>query len=86
MTAFIIAKYVERNKLKWNTKFFDLFPDWKATSNPAYFDITLQGLVDAQGNDSTIYRGTNDSIPDFKGTKQQKRVEFGKICFDFSPR
>src|SRR6478736_4765692 len=26
MTAFMIAKYVEKGKLKWNTKFFDIFP------------------------------------------------------------
>ncbi len=32
MTTFIIAKYVEKNKLKWDTKFFDLFSDWKANN------------------------------------------------------
>ena len=32
LTAFVIAKYVEEGKLKWTTKFFDIFPDWKRTS------------------------------------------------------
>ena len=42
MTAFIIAKYVEKGKLKWTTKFFDLFPEWKLKSKPEYFNITLK--------------------------------------------
>lgn len=29
ITGFIAATLVEQKKLNWNTKFFDLFPEWK---------------------------------------------------------
>src|SRR6478609_6547192 len=29
ITAFIAARLVEQGKLKWTTKFFDLYPAWK---------------------------------------------------------
>ncbi|MGI8581200.1 MAG: hypothetical protein ACR2KX_03355 [Chitinophagaceae bacterium] len=29
ITGFVAAYLVEKNKIKWTTKFFDLFPDWK---------------------------------------------------------
>lgn len=45
MTAFIIANYVEKGKLKWNTKFFDVFPEWKQNSLPQYVNITLLDLL-----------------------------------------
>jgi CubicO group peptidase (beta-lactamase class C family) len=45
MTAFIIAKYVEKGKLKWDTQFFDIFPEWKKNSNVEYHKITLQDLL-----------------------------------------
>jgi len=45
MTAFVIAKYIELGKLKWTTKFFDLFPEWKEKSKADYADITLQDLL-----------------------------------------
>lgn len=48
MTAFVIAKYVEKGKLKWSTKFFDLFPDLKKTSKPDYYNITLEELISHQ--------------------------------------
>jgi CubicO group peptidase (beta-lactamase class C family) len=84
MTAFIIAKYVEKNKLKWSTKFFDLFPDWKATSNPKYFNITLQGLLSHRAMIQPFTEDT-DSIPLFKGTKQQRRKEFGEYVLTLIP-
>ncbi len=42
--AVIAAKTVERNKIKWDTKFLDLFPELKSSSLPDYYDITLENL------------------------------------------
>lgn len=79
MTAFIIAKYVENGKLKWNTKFFDLFPSLKQTSKPEYYDITLEKLLSHQAGIQP-FQGENDpSVPDFKGNPQEKRNQFGKF-------
>lgn len=79
MTAFIIAKYVEKGKLKWTSKFFDLFPEWRANSKKEYYNITLQELLSHRAGVQP-FQGENDPvIPEFKGTKQEKRKQFGKF-------
>lgn len=79
MTAFMIARYVELGKLKWNTKFFDLFPEWSAQSNQAYKNITLQDLLSHRAGVQP-FQGENDPvIPDFKGTPEERRWQFGRF-------
>ncbi|MFQ6602037.1 serine hydrolase domain-containing protein [Flavobacterium sp. C3NV] len=85
MTAFVIAKYVEKGKLKWSTKFFDLFPDLKKTSKPNYYNITLEELISHQARIQP-FQGENDpAVPDFKGTHQEKRNQFGKFVLTLDP-
>ena len=85
MTAYMIAKYVEQGKLNWMEKFFDLFPEWKQQSNPAYHNITLQDLLSHRALIQP-FQGDNDpTIPDFKGTKQEKRAAFGKFVLTLAP-
>ncbi|WP_428229830.1 serine hydrolase domain-containing protein [Flavobacterium sp.] len=85
MTAFIIAKYVEKGNLKWDTKFFAVFPDLKKTSKAVYYDITLEKLVSHQAGIQP-FQGENDPlVPDFKGNSQQKRNQFGKFVLTLNP-
>ena len=85
MTAFVIAKYVEKGKLKWTTKFFNIFPEWKANSKEEYYNITLQDLLSHRAK-IQAFQGDNDpTIPDFKGTKQEKRKQFGKFVLTLNP-
>ncbi len=85
MTAFIIAKYVEKGKLKWTTKFFDLFPEWKGKSKSAYANITLQDLLSHRAL-IPPFQGENDpQIPDFKGTNPEKRKQFGQFVLRLEP-
>ncbi|MGV3697974.1 serine hydrolase domain-containing protein [Flavobacterium sp.] len=79
MTAFIIAKYVENEKLNWTTRFFDIFPEWKEGSRTDYADITLLDLLSHKAKIQP-FQGENDpQIPQFKGTNQQKRNQFAKF-------
>ena len=85
MTAFLIAKYVEKGKLKWTTKFFDIFPDWKENFKVDYYNITLQDLLSHRAK-IQAFQGDNDPIiPYFKGTKQEKRKQFGKFVLTLNP-
>jgi len=85
MTAFIVAKYVEEGKLKWTTKFFDIFPEWKENSKEQYYHITLQDLLSHRARIQP-FQGENDPIiPDFKGTNQEKRWAFGKFVLTLNP-
>ncbi len=44
-TSFLAAKIVEQNLITWDTKFFDLYPELKGESNPAYENICLKELL-----------------------------------------
>lgn len=86
MTAFIIAKAVEKNQIKWDTKFFDLFPEWKKDSNPAYLKITLQDLLSHRARIQPFTAGEEwNKVPKFKGTKVQKRKSFGHFVLSQKP-
>lgn len=85
LTAFIIAKYVERGKLKWSTKFFDLFPEWKENSKPEYHTISLQDLLSHRARIQP-FQGENDPIiPELIGSKQEKRKAFGQFVLTLNP-
>lgn len=85
MTAFMIAKYVEKGKLNWTTKFFDLFPEWKKQSNSAYTDITLQDLLSHRAGIQPFQGEDDPQIPDFKGSNQDKRNQFGQYVLTLQP-
>lgn len=85
MTAFIIAKYAEKGKLKWTTKFFDVFPEWKAKSKADYADITLQDLLSHRARIQPFQGEDDPQIPDFKGTNPEKRKQFGQFVLTLEP-
>ena len=85
MTAFIIAKYVDRGKLKWSTNFFDIFPEWKNSSKLEYHSIILQDLLTHRARIQPFQGESDPVIPEFKGTKQEKREAFGKFVLTLEP-
>jgi CubicO group peptidase (beta-lactamase class C family) len=44
ITACIAFDLVERGQIKWDTRFFDLFPEMKSRSRKAYHNVTLEQL------------------------------------------
>ncbi|MCA0365427.1 MAG: beta-lactamase family protein [Bacteroidetes bacterium] len=85
MTAFMIAKYVEKGRLKWTTRFFDLFPEWKEKSKPEYSEITLQELLSHRAGIWPFQGEGDPTIPDFKGTNPEKRKQFGQFVLTLDP-
>lgn len=85
MTAFMIARYVEKGSLKWGTKFFDLFPEWKEKSKSDYENITLQDLLTHKAGIQPFQGESDPLIPNFKGTKQEKREQFGQFVLTLEP-
>ena len=85
MTAFIIAKYVEKGKLKWTTNFFEIFPEWKEKSKPDYANITLQDLLAHKAGIQPFQGEGDPPIPDYKGTNPEKRKQFGAFVLTLDP-
>jgi CubicO group peptidase (beta-lactamase class C family) len=86
MTAFIAGKLVETGKIKWTTRFFDLYPTWKTKANPVYYAITLQDLLSHRAR---IQPFTDDAegkdMPALKGTHQQMRLSLGQYVLGLPP-
>ena len=86
ITGFISAYLVEKRKIKWNTKFFDLFPTLKKVSNQKYHNITLEHLLSHRAFIQPFTNGVEFSkLPKFSGNKQQKRTEFAKYVLTLPP-
>lgn len=86
ITSFIAALMVEQKQILWNTKFFDLFPELKITSNKAYHAITLQQLLTFRSN-LIPYTYTNE-IPtknQFFGSEDEQRYQFAAWFFKQQP-
>jgi CubicO group peptidase (beta-lactamase class C family) len=86
MTGFIAAKVVEENKINWDTKFFDVFPEWQRKCDTAYFNITLADLLSHRAR-IRPFTDDNDyiSIPLFKGDKDERRMGFAKWVLTLKP-
>ena len=86
ITGFIAAYLVEENKIKWTTKFFDLFPSWKKQSNPAYYEITLADLLSHRAKIQPYTSGLEfQELPEFVGNKSEQRKQFSKYLLFEKP-
>ncbi|MBP8115132.1 MAG: serine hydrolase [Chitinophagaceae bacterium] len=77
ITSYIATVLVKQGKINWETKFFDLYPELKTKSNPAYYDLTLQEFLTFRAN--TIKWSYGNKTPtkkEIKGNSQQQRYSF----------
>jgi len=74
VTAFIAGDLVKQGKLKWDTRFFELFPELEPTSNKAYKKITLEMLLTYRGKVPPYTYTFEQPYPqDIKGKYNQQR-------------
>ncbi len=79
ITSFIAAYLVESKKINWNTKFFELFPELKNSSDPDYSEITLKALLSHRAGIQPFTSGSEyQKLPTYSGNKQEKRAAFAK--------
>lgn len=86
ITGFICAYLVDQNKIKWKTKFFDLFPKWKKKSNESFYKITLEDLLSHRARIQPYTSGKEyEKLPEFIGTKSEKRKQFCEFLLKNDP-
>lgn len=86
ITGFIAGYLVENKKINWETKFYDLFPEWKASANPVYLNITLADLLSHRARIKPYNSGAEfQTLPKFAGTKPEQRKEFAKYLLSHDP-
>ena len=86
ITSYITELLVKQGKIKMGTKFFDLYPELKAKSNPAYYDLNLQDLLTFRAKlISWTYTYDTPTEKEIKGKEQQQRYEFVAWVLQQSP-
>lgn len=77
ITSFIAGWMVEHQKIQWNTTFFSLFPEWKDTANPVYYNMTLADLLSHRAWIKPYTSGEEfQKLPKFSGLKSEQRRQF----------
>lgn len=77
VTAFIAARLVAMGKLSWDTRFFDLFPEWKNGANKDYMEITLLQLLSFRaGTVKWTYTNDKPTKELIKGSADEQRSQF----------
>lgn len=86
ITSYIAANLVKQGKIKYETKFFDLYPELKEKSNSAYYDLTLQDLLTFRAKlMSWTYTNETPTEKEIKGDEKQQRYEFVSWVLKQSP-
>jgi CubicO group peptidase (beta-lactamase class C family) len=86
ITGFLAACLVEKDLIKWDTRFFDLFPELKNKSNPEYYNITLENLLTHRARIHPYTSGEeNRKNPEFAGNKQERRAKFAEFVLTLPP-
>lgn len=82
MTATALDKLMQDGSFSWDTRLLDIFPEFSATANPEYRDITLGDIVSHQaGFPSAGDFATWNDLRDYHGTMTQY---LGKILQESS--
>jgi len=88
ITGLIAALLVSERKINWETKFFDLCPEIRQGSSPAYFDITLLELLGHRARIQPFTDGEeypNPQVCRFKGDAQRQRYQFVQWVLALDP-
>ena len=86
ITGFIAALLVKKHKIAWDTKFFDLYPELKAKSNPAYYHLTLLDLLSLRTKlFPYTYTYEEPQKEQFTGNEDEQRYQFAAWFFQQEP-
>lgn len=86
ITSFIAALLIEQGKIKWNTKFIDLFPELKQKSRKEYQDITLQDLLTFRGKlPAYTYTFDKPTKKQITGDNAEQRIKLAKYFLAQNP-
>ncbi|MFT3701114.1 MAG: serine hydrolase [Agriterribacter sp.] len=86
ITGFLAALLVKQHVLQWNTRFFDVYPELKSKSNPAYYQLTLLNLLSFRTR-LFPYTYTNEKPhrEQFTGDEASQRYQFAKWFLQQKP-
>ncbi|MCF8391370.1 MAG: beta-lactamase family protein [Bacteroidales bacterium] len=96
VTSVMAAKCVEDGLLRWDSKLFDILPEWKEKAHPGYSDLTIRDLLSHRTQlpplnkhsthiDTKTGKLVYDDIPNFTGSDSARRSMFCKYALSLQP-
>ena len=82
--TFMAGKLVEQGKISWDTKFLDLFPEFKNIAKSDYYNITLEDLFLCEAGIQPFTSG-EEKFPQIDSSISNKRLEFVKYLIQQEP-
>jgi CubicO group peptidase (beta-lactamase class C family) len=83
--AVMAAKLIEQKKITWNTGFFDIFPELKASANSAYYYISLKDLLLCEAGIKAYINAESEPLPKYGHSINENRLEFIKHLIGLTP-
>ncbi len=82
--AVIAAKLIEQNKIYWNTRFFEVYPELRSVALKDYYEITLEDLFLCKAGIKG-FTDTTDVFPEVDRSKGEIRYQFAEWLFKQKP-
>ncbi|MFK8057662.1 MAG: serine hydrolase domain-containing protein [Saprospiraceae bacterium] len=86
VTGYIAALAVKDSSIRWDTKFFDLFPALRTSARDEYSDITLADLLSHQ---AWLQAFTSEKafkkLPEYADDDLDARLKFAKVALSLKP-
>jgi len=86
ITAFIAAKLVEEGKLKWETLFFELYPELATGADTSYLKITLADLLSHRARIKPFTAGEEFLELKLTGDQEAQKMQFAKFLLHHEPQ
>jgi len=83
--AVMAAKLIEQNKLTWQSKFFDVFPELKENAKPDYHNISLEDLLLCEAGIKPFTNAKTEQFPEYGPSVMDKRLAFIKHLIEQPP-
>ncbi len=83
--AVMAARLIEQQKITWNTKLFDVFPEFEVNADSAYHNITLEDLLLCQAGIKAYTKTEVEPFPEYNSSVTDKRLEFVKYLIKQPP-
>lgn len=83
--AVMAVKLVEQHKIKWDTRFLDVFHELRANANAGYSNITLEDLFLCKAGIKAYTDTEAEPLPEYGSTVSDKRLEFVKYLITQLP-
>lgn len=83
--AMMAAKLIEQNRIDWQTQFFDVFPELKASANRTYYNTSLEDLFLCEAGIKAYTNAEAEPFPDYGPSISDRRLEFIKYLIGQPP-